>query len=445
MFTWFAQVFDVTLLATIGLVFFASLLGAYIRASRRDPCLKSFAGYHVTLELADNRLVWGVMDLEATGLELRYRNSVQDDNHVESSYVLYAGEFGQIQSLYRYADDLDEESKQRRHRDLDRSFHPGLPRRIVRGLRNFVSLASESLSEVVGLIIGGLRKPAGRYITEAGETHLKSLGSTFVGQVGSGYDPLLEHYVGHKMVFELMEDDEVHEHVGIFKNYSPDFMEILDVQYPQPKEFTISEDGMLVSDQLRGLVEGDALRVVNDSQQPVLLQSLIVNERAEMLNVVVDAGEAVVLHPGVNCQSAKLSARVIRELDLIVPRTRCVVRHRAEFYKPEILPSIIFDLGVLLKRKPQLDANEARLRQQLAQNPLAAWALANLGAILVQKQQYDEADRLLQQAWKMRYSLPDNGRRTRLLLQELARKRSLNPTPAPAPDVLGTGHPLLPQ
>ncbi|MCB0136185.1 MAG: hypothetical protein KDD75_13845, partial [Caldilineaceae bacterium] len=49
MFKWFADVFDVTLLATIGLIFFATLVGAYVRARRRDQCLKAFIGYNVTV------------------------------------------------------------------------------------------------------------------------------------------------------------------------------------------------------------------------------------------------------------------------------------------------------------------------------------------------------------------------------------------------------------
>jgi hypothetical protein len=423
-FDWFNNTFDVTLLATIALIFLASLVGAYLRARRRDPCLKSFIGFHVTLEHVDGRLIWGQMSLEATGLELRYKNSIQDDNHVESSYVLYGEEFIDIQAIYRYADELDEESKHRREKDLKKSFHPGLLRRIIRSIRNFISLASDSLSEVVGLLIGGLRRPAGRYISDEGEAHLKSLGSTVVGHAGHGYDPLLENFVGQKMVFEVVEDDEVHEHVGIFKQYSADFIEILDVQFPQKQALTIDVEGVQAARHVRAVLDGGILKVTNESQQPVLLQSLVLGQEEEEFNVVVDSGETVILHPGRSVIGGKLNLRVVRELDMIVPRTRCVVRHRAEFYQTSILPAIIFDLGIMVRGADKMEVKEAQLRTQLAQNPSSAMAIANLGAILMKKQQYDEADRLLRKAWKMRYSLPDNGRRTRLLLQELARKRN---------------------
>lgn len=423
-FNWFDNTFDVTLLATIALIFLASLVGAYLRASRRDPCLKSFVGYHVTFEHVDGRVIWGKMSLESSGLELRYKSSVHDDNHVESSYILYREEFGDIQAIYRYADELDEESKRRREKDLKKSFHPGPLTRLMRSTRNFISLASESLSEVVGLVIGGLRRPAGRYITDTGEAHLKSLGSTFVGHAGHGYDPLLENFIGQKMVFEVVEDDEVHEHVGIFKHYSADFIEILDVQFPQRQALTIEAAGVQTARHVRAIFDGDVLKVTNESQQPILLQSLTLGEEEEEFNAVVDSGETVTLHPQRNVAGGKLNLRVVRELDMVVPRVRCMVRHRAEFYQPTILPAIIFDLGIMVRGADKVEAKEAQLRTQLVQNPSSVMALVNLGAILLKKKQYDEADRLLRTAWKMRYSLPDNGRRTRLLLQELARKRN---------------------
>jgi hypothetical protein len=109
---------------------------------------------------------------------------------------------------------------------------------------------------------------------------------------------------------------------------------------------------------------------------------------------------------------------------MIIPRNRCVIRHRAEFYRPEVLPSIIFDLGVKLRGGSKPSVQEARLRRQLQENPNAVATISNLGALLLQKQEYDEARRLLEQAWRLRFSLPDNGRRTQLLLQELDRKQS---------------------
>ena len=185
------QLFDVSLLATVALIFLVSLLGAYLRASRRDPCLRAFDGFHVTLERADGKHVWGVMELESTGLELRYRGAIQDEQHLESSYILYADEYEDIRAIFRYADDLSEDNRQKRAENVHKSVHPNLWRRFIRRCQTFITMASDSMGEVMGLLVGRLRKPVGRYITDTSEAQLKDLGVNMIGRVGTAHDPLL--------------------------------------------------------------------------------------------------------------------------------------------------------------------------------------------------------------------------------------------------------------
>lgn len=417
----FGQIFDVSLLATVGLIFFLTLLGAYIRSRSRDTCLKSFQDFPVTVERCDGRIIWGVMELESSGLELRYLDSVQDVNHVESSYLLYASEFAGIQAIYRYVDELDEEDKHRRERQLHRYFHPGPLVRVVRATQHFFSLASDSLSEVLGMIMGSLRKPAGRYITDASDEHLRRFSTTVVGSMGSTFDPLLERLVGQKVVFDLLEGDVVHEHVGIFKNYSPDFVELLDVQYPQGTSVDIDPAKPVNAKTMSAVFAEGIIRVTNHTPQTMLVRSLTLDDEEELLNVVVDGDETIELHPEKEFQQAKLDVNVVRELDMIVPRSRCVVRHRAERYEPAVLPEIIFDIGVRLRGDSVIDAREVRLRRRLKEYPDSALVASNLGSILMQKQQFLEAKQWLQRAYQARFSLPDNGRRTLMLLHELDR------------------------
>lgn len=185
-------------------------------------------------------------------------------------------------------------------------------------------------------------------------------------------------------------------------------------------------------------MEGEALKVTNQTEQPVLLQSIGSGEEEEMLNVVVDGGDTLELFPETKSERVELHMRVVRELDMIIPRTRCLVRHRASRHKPEMLPELIFDLGVVLRGSSLADARETRLRKQLKHTPNSALAAANLGAILMQKQHYTEAERWLRKAERARYSLPDNGRRTYMLLNELKRRRDKSPTQIGSPRHLGS-------
>ena len=425
--SWFSQVFDVTLLATIGLIVGVSLVLAFVRTNRRDVCLKCFEGYHVTLERSSGKVIWGVMELESTGLELRYRDAVQDANHVESSYVLYADEFADIQAMYRYADDLDQRDKLRREKDIQRSAHPTVFVRMWRGAQHFFSLAGDSLVEALGAIVGSLRKPAGRYINDTGEKQLRQLGATMIGSVGKSFDPLLERLIGQKVVVEIAEDGEVHEHVGVLKTYSPDFVTLLDVQYPQKQSHAIGEGANGHARGLETSVADGVLRVQNQGPQPVLVISLQAGDEEEMLNAVVDRGETIEIHLENPLEQAELNVRVVREMDLIVPRTRCVVRHRAERYEPEILPEIVFDLGFMLQGNSLADAREKRLRQRLAGRSALCDTDGELGRALCYRNSLCGGGVPLNRAYSMRLSLPDSGRRTAMLLHELRRRANKAP------------------
>lgn len=447
----FFQLFDVSLIATVGLIFFLTLLGANIRSRRRDACLNAFRGYPVTIERTDGRVVWGVLALESTGLELQYTDSVQDANHVESSFLLYGSEFGVIQTVYRYVDELSDDDKRRRRGQVHRYFHPGPLVRIMRATQHFFAMASDSLTEVLGMIMGSLKKPAGRYITDASDEHLKRFSSTVVGSVGTTFDPLIERLIGQKVVFELVEGEEVHEHVGIFKNYSPDFLELLDVQYPEKRSLELDISKPVDAQGMSAVYENNVIHVTNHTQHPMLVRSLHLDAKEELLNVVVDGGEVIDLHPEAGFSQAKLNVNVVRELDMIVPRSRAIVRHRAERYEPEALTEIIFDIGVRLRGSSAINAREARLRKQLDEFPDSALAASNLGSILLQKQQYPEARRWLERAYKARLSLPDNGRRTLMMLHELERTmtkaapaRAAEPQPTVAGAPVELGPPLSP-
>jgi tetratricopeptide (TPR) repeat protein len=141
----------------------------------------------------------------------------------------------------------------------------------------------------------------------------------------------------------------------------------------------------------------------------------------------MDGGESVELRPDQLTDDASLIVRVVRELDMIVPRTRCIIRHRADRFEPTVIPEIIFDLGVLLRGNSRLDGRIERLRKRLEETPNSAILASNLGTMLMQQQKYPEAQLWLEQAYAARYSLPDNGKRTLMLIHELHRRNSKAP------------------
>ncbi len=104
-----------------------------------------------------------------------------------------------------------------------------------------------------------------------------------IGSAGKSFDPPLERLIGQKVVVEIAEDGEVHEHVGVLKTYSPDFVTLLDVQYPQKQSHAIREGANGHARGLETSVADGALRVQNQGPQPVLVISLQAGDEEEML------------------------------------------------------------------------------------------------------------------------------------------------------------------
>jgi hypothetical protein len=46
----------------------------------------------------------------------------------------------------------------------------------------------------------------------------------------------LEKYIGHKVVLELVKGEKIYEYSGVLKEYTADFIEIMDVSYKLKQE-----------------------------------------------------------------------------------------------------------------------------------------------------------------------------------------------------------------
>ncbi len=412
---------DWSFILTLFVILVATLIGSYLRSSRKDRCLQDFDGFHVTVERKNNRVIWGFMHLFPTGFDLTYRADVQDERHIETSYIFYRDEFNDIQAIYRHARDLDAEAQKRRARDLQRAFHPSIVRRLRRAFRNFMSTATDSLNEVLGMVIGRVRKPAAKVITDTSETYIKNVGKDIIGYVGTSYDPLLEHYVGTRVVLELVEDDEVHEHVGVLKEYSADFLEVLDVYFPLPKSIRLASNNNRneLEEKAELTLDSRQVRVHNKGENPLYVESLKVGRESMDINAIVGGNEDIVLHLADDSDDVVVNLRVASRLDMIVPRGHALIRHRAERYDPES----IFDVGLALVKREGDQKEILRLRKVLEYSPWDVLGAAKLGELLLRNGELAEAERWLRQAQQNCHHLPDRGARVAQNLRELERHR----------------------
>ena len=413
---------DLSLLVTIALIFLATSLVGFVRSRIADRCLRSFHGFQVTLLRTDGRQVWGRMDLSPGGIEFAFPEREGDDPRLKTTYLLYRGEYGLIQSIHRYADRLTDAERRRRDADIAKSFQPGPLRRAGRRLRNFLGSATDSLREVLALVLGRVQKTQERFVAAEGADALTKLGGNVLREVSTTHDPLLERQVGRQVVLEVVEGEEIHEHVGIFKEYSADFLHLLDVQYPQERVLEVTAERAGEYGRVSASREGDTLHVSNRGPRPVLVLAMETAAGERSIDALVDPEAMIRLPLEGAADKVRLRIQTVSELDMIVPRSRAAVRNRAEdrtAAAAESVWDVVFDLGLALRGDA---AWEERLRRRLEEVPDDAAAAAELGALALKQQDFAAAGRWLRAAYNGRERLPDGGRRVRMQLRELARR-----------------------
>ena len=72
-------------------------------------------------------------------------------------------------------------------------------------------------------VAGGLLSTQDKYVSQ--------MKNEVIGSVETAYEPLLERYIGHLVVAETLRGEKTVEIAGILKDYTSEFIELLDVDY----------------------------------------------------------------------------------------------------------------------------------------------------------------------------------------------------------------------
>jgi hypothetical protein len=223
---------------TIIFIALSTFVGAFIKGRKKDKCLKAFRGFIITLEDVSGKRVWGRLTIEATGMELTYTQAHDDaDGHIESSYILYKYEYGNISALIRYHDYLSEENLQRRNAELKKTYHPSWLRRSGRKMVNIFKTIRDSIMEVSNVLLSQAQKTSGAgTLLKTQDKYVSQMKNEVIGSTDTAYEPMLEKYIGHRVVTEFLHKEQPVEMTGVLKGYTADFIELLDVEYWTGKE-----------------------------------------------------------------------------------------------------------------------------------------------------------------------------------------------------------------
>ncbi|MFH1414498.1 MAG: hypothetical protein ABIH89_00205 [Elusimicrobiota bacterium] len=225
-----------------------TLITAFIRGRIKDKCLKDCINKNITYEDITGKRVWGRFSVETTGFELTYKELRKDsDGHFEKSFILYKSEYPNLRYLISYLDDLDVPELKKREKMLKKTYHPGFFKRVIRKITNMFKTIRDSMVEIINLFLGQAKKKTvmGRF-SGTQDKYLSKVKDEYIGSVSNAYEPLLEKHIGHKVVLEILENDILNEYCGILKDYSAEFIEIIDVDFKSGTEGQIKKADLIV-------------------------------------------------------------------------------------------------------------------------------------------------------------------------------------------------------
>jgi len=147
------------------------------------------------------------------------------------SYILYKTEFARIGALIRYHKNLSEKDKVARMKDIERTYHPSRLRRLKRRLMNMLKMLKDAMMEIFTVLTGHISaKPTiSQRITTAEINQTTKIQKELVNTIDAAYDPLLEKYIGNLVILEFNFNNTLYTFKGILKEYTSEFIELLDI------------------------------------------------------------------------------------------------------------------------------------------------------------------------------------------------------------------------
>jgi hypothetical protein len=330
------------LLVTILVILVSSLIGFYVKMRSRDRCLRDFHDFRVTVETQGGEVAWGDLRVYSSGIELLYTSNHKDtEGRLENSYILYASELANLQALYRFHDHETSEQRRLRERDIRQTYQPSIFRRAGRGVRNTFSTFKDAIVQALNAILGARAVQNPQDLVLSQHKALTDSGSQLLsGTVGTAYEPILENYIGQYVVLEILRGDTLDEEYGILKEYSAQYVEILNVKLEVPLRVYLQGRTPSAPDPVKVERDAGVVRVSHELERTLVVDTIHCGERSRKVSVAIDPEQTVEIQltaeemdaPDSSAIEPKLRVRCLA--DLIAPRALAVVRHAGKREKP---------------------------------------------------------------------------------------------------------------
>ncbi|MBN1878517.1 hypothetical protein JW823_00220 [bacterium] len=316
------------------LIILSSIISVFLVGRKKDRCLKDLNGYMCSLYLKTGKEIYGYLRVFGTGLEMEYSETHQDtQGHLENSFIFYMSEFQDLMTIKRFHQKLSAEDRKKRTKDIRAAYYPGALRITRRRIRNFLSTFQDGITRSLNTLIGiaAAKKPKSN-ISEK-QKDLTGLGAQVVSAVSHAYDPILERYIGHYVVLEMVENGVLEEFCGILKDYTQDFIEILNLVELEKLQFEVGSQSSEYESWLKIFEDDRQIRIENESDWPIHIIRITSGDKEIRKNHLMPEKSSISTDIPSGSESGIGHASIVIELfapriyDMVVPRALSLIRH----------------------------------------------------------------------------------------------------------------------
>ena len=197
-------------------------------------------------------------------------------------------------------------------------------------MANLLNMLRDAVVNTLSLFVGRLGGKGGM----GGALHsqsdqIKELGGTVLGLVANAYEPLLERYLGKRVVLDLAFAEGAPQTDGEFSGYLVEYNEKFIALFNPTHESEEAVDAVIEeTTELSGCkveISEEHLAVVCTGKDAIVVKQMEIDDEVMDVGAVLLAGQRLSFHRA-GASRVRLVAERTRHLDIICPRSRASVR-----------------------------------------------------------------------------------------------------------------------
>jgi len=337
---WWHALLDQGLLILVVFIFLTAIVTLIVQQRRRDKCLKLFHDYHITFLAAAGKAIWGDLIVFPKALEVVFDQPYKTRRGIfKSSALLYEPEVGGCLAICRTIDGLTRPERDKRRKQIRRSFNPNFIRRTMRWLRNLLNTLRDAFSKALSALIGAVATkatPGGMMATQKGS--VDQIGQTLLGAAGNAYEPILERHIGRPVVLQL-KCPAAGENVfvdlpGYLVDYTEKYVAIFNVEHDPVEEQRLTIESEPVTLPWVSLAVSDQfITLTCTGPELLVIKTVKTQQRYYELEVTLAKGGKVDLRR--DGGKVELLLQRTRRVDVVCPRSQANIYFGGDTQVPD--------------------------------------------------------------------------------------------------------------